>query len=116
MRIAVGIVIGLLVLVVGFMRVLGPFAGHFPSHGFAGFRRDLSAWRQGWRTRPRPAVSWRDWFPHTGAVFVPAYVAVLFAATSIGLLTSSPRAATIAATSTGSSATSPRTASPTSSR
>ena len=36
-------------------------------------------------------MSWRDWFPHTGAVFVPAYVAVLFVATSIGLLTSSPR-------------------------
>ena len=82
------VVLGIGFLAITFAEIAGPFSIEEHERPAQPSRREtLRAWLRGWRQRPREPLTTREWFPHTGRLFIPAYLSPLLIFGGLRVLT-----------------------------
>ena len=68
-------VVIMLLIVWQVVELLGPFELDDAERPVKATRAEVvRAWWSGWRRRPRERLSFRDWMPHAGRLFLPSFI------------------------------------------
>jgi hypothetical protein len=84
------VVLGVGILAITFAEIAGPFALEDDERPARSSRTEIvRAWLRGWPRRPRDPLTPREWFPHNGRLFLPAYACPLLLVGGARVLTRS---------------------------